>query len=157
MTAPAVERIAGRLLFVRMGPHPYAFAMDRIVGILPAEIAIARAGSAPWVHGRVRYQREDVPFVSLGKMLGYEPSYSPSRGIVLSIGGIAIALSIDEVIGTSGDGECEFHALPAGLSEVPARALDGYALLGERHGFLIDVEALLGEAELNAIGEALFS
>lgn len=153
----ATGRLASRLLVVAAGPFTLALELERLSGLLPASARLEPVPCAPWVLGRVRHQREDIPWVSLCTKLGFGRAGPPKRGFIHDFGGFQVAFEFDEVVGIVAGEDVEYRPLPPGISELPAENLPGLVLLKGGAALLLRIDGLFREDELVQIGEALFS
>lgn len=145
----------GRLLIVRIGKHPFAFPLADVVGLLPSGATTTGTGNGDWIIGSVRFQRQDVPFISLCQKLRFKRAAEAVQGIVTTLADIWLAVEFDEILHVAPAGSYPVHSLPPGVSELGSSSLTGYVVAQERGGYLLNVASLFDDDDMMALGDYL--
>ncbi|MBP6901247.1 MAG: chemotaxis protein CheW [Burkholderiaceae bacterium] len=146
----------GEYLSFRLGGEEYGIDILRVQEIRSYEQPTRIANAPSFLKGVVNLRGVIVPIVDLRLKLGCDSAeYTPfTVVIVLNLRGRvvgAVVDSVSDVLELSGDA---IRPAPAMGSAVDAAFITGIASVAERMLILMDIEALMGSAEMGLLEQA---
>ena len=139
----------GEYLTYRVGAEEYGIDIQKVQEIRSYEAPTRIANAAPFVKGVVNLRGVIVPIVDLRIKLGCETAeYTEvTVVVVLNVRGRIVGAVVDSVSDVI-DLESSAIKPPPDLSTSDPGFITGIASLGERMLILVDIEAMLGGAEI---------
>ncbi|MDT7836596.1 chemotaxis protein CheW [Aquabacterium sp. OR-4] len=153
--APSLQAHNGEYLTFRLGAEEYGIDILRVQEIRSYEQPTRIANAPSFLKGVVNLRGVIVPIVDLRLKLGCDSAdYTPfTVVIVLNLRGRvvgAVVDSVSDVLELAGD---SIRPAPAMGTTVEADFITGIASVSERMLILMDIEALMGSADMGLLDQ----
>ena len=103
--------------------------------------------SQSYIKGIVNMRNEVIPVYSLARKFGKEQEATAESTIIISSGGLKLALEVDEVLEINDIDESHILPMPSMLVKADTQYLDRVANVDGKLILLLDVEKLLSDDE----------
>jgi purine-binding chemotaxis protein CheW len=157
--APAVQTVAdgGQYLTLRLGGEEYAIDILRVQEIRSYEEPTRMVNAPTFIKGVINLRGVIVPIVDLRLKLKIENvEYNDfTVVIILNVRGTVIGAVVDAVSDVVTLTSQSIKPAPQFDTAIDARFITGLANLGERMLIVMNIEALMGNAEMGMVAAAL--
>ncbi len=149
-SAPAHLAPSGQYLTLRLGGEEYAIDILQVKEIRSYEVPTKMANSPDYIKGVINLRGVIVPIVDLRMKLHLEKvDYNDfTVVIILNVRGTVIGAVVDAVSDVVTLDGAHIKAAPQFESSIDSRFIRGIAQMGERILIVVNIEALLSNAEL---------
>lgn len=136
-----------------LAEQSYAFRIDRIREIVLPTGTAALPEVPAYVDGVCNLRGTIIPLINLRVLFGLprRPIDAETRTIVVSVGPRTMGCLVDSVSRVMRIPAAEIKPVPDTISSATRGLLDGFAQLGDQFFILLDVDALLDPAQLDAV------
>ena len=150
---------AGQYLTLRLGGEEYAIDILRVQEIRSYEAPTRMVNAPPFIKGVVNLRGVIVPIVDLRLKLGIDKvEYTEfTVVIILNVRGTVIGAVVDSVSDVVTLTTQMIKPAPQFEAAIESRFVTGLANVGERMLIVMNVEALMSNAELGLVAAALQS
>ena len=124
-----------------LGKEMYGVDINLVQSIEKDLNVVPVPNSQSYIKGIVNMRNEVIPVYSLARKFGKEQEATAESTIIISSGGLKLALEVDEVLEINDIDESHILPMPSMLVKADTQYLDGKLIL------LLDVEKLLSDDE----------
>jgi purine-binding chemotaxis protein CheW len=151
--AAAINAVSGQYLTLRLGDEEYAIEILRVQEIRSYEEPTKMVNSPGFIKGVVNLRGVIVPIADLRLKLNMEKvTYDEfTVVIILNVHGTVVGAVVDAVSDVVTLDAASIKPAPQFESGIDARFIVGLVKLGERTLIVMNVQALLGTAELGMV------
>jgi chemotaxis signal transduction protein len=159
MQLPDAPQQTMGLVMTRVGPFNLAFDFAQVHSLIHFEDCVEIPEQPDgFFRGKIRYRRHLLPLIALEQKLLLPPTATANgEALILKLlDECLVALHVDEIIELNTQTEREYFPLPVNLTHLDSTLLPCWVEVGGAAGYLVDIERLFDEGELEAISTYLF-
>lgn len=151
-TQPAVRMEESMANYVKpvvflLGKEMYGVDINLVQSIEKDLNVVPVPNSQSYIKGIVNMRNEVIPVYSLARKFGKEQEATAESTIIISSGGLKLALEVDEVLEINDIDESHIMPMPSMLVKADTQYLDRVANVEGKLILLLDVEKLLSDDE----------
>lgn len=156
-SAPAHLAPSGQYLTLRLGGEEYAIDILQVKEIRSYEVPTKMANSPDYIKGVINLRGVIVPIVDLRMKLHLEKvDYNDfTVVIILNVRGTVLGAVVDSVSDVVTLSIQSIKSAPQFETSIDSRFITGLANLGERMLIVMNMEALMSNAEMGLVGDAM--
>lgn len=130
-----------------LGKEMYGVDINLVQSIEKDLNVVPVPNSQSYIKGIVNMRNEVIPVYSLARKFGKEQEATAESTIIISSGGLKLALEVDEVLEINDIDESHILPMPSMLVKADTQYLDRVANVDGKLILLLDVEKLLSDDE----------
>ena len=130
-----------------LGKEMYGVDINLVQSIEKDLNVVPVPNSQSYIKGIVNMRNEVIPVYSLARKFGNEQEATAESSIIISSGGLKLALEVDEVLEINDIDESHILPMPSMLVKADTQYLDRVANVDGKLILLLDVEKLLSDDE----------
>ena len=130
-----------------LGKEMYGVDINLVQSIEKDLNVVPVPNSQSYIKGIVNMRNEVIPVYSLARKFGKEQEATAESTIIISSGGLDLALEVDEVLEINDIDESHILPMPSMLVKADTQYLDRVANVDGKLILLLDVEKLLSDDE----------
>ena len=130
-----------------LGKEMYGVDINLVQSIEKDLNVVPVPNSQSYIKGIVNMRNEVIPVYSLARKFGKEQEATAESTIIISSGGLKLALEVDEVLEINDIDESHILPMPSMLVKADTQYLDRVANVDGKIILLLDVEKLLSDDE----------
>lgn len=139
---PVVFKLAGQM---------YGVDINLVIGIEKQLNIVPVPNSIAYVKGIINLRGQVIPVYSLKRKFGISDTTASETMIVINVSGVMIALEVDDVMEIDDINPDKIVPMPTIAKSQDSQYLDRVANLDNRLIILLDVNALLTDAEAESV------